>query len=75
MSFLPEEGLEIRDIVEEQIWLNIPMKPLCRDGCKGLCSVCVADGNAEECGCDSSHRDPRFAVLESLIPDFPQRGT
>jgi uncharacterized protein len=66
ISFLPEEGIELRDIVEEQIWLNIPMKPLCHDGCKGLCTVCGADLNSGECGCDRHVGDPRFAVLKSL---------
>ena len=66
VSFLPEEGIDLRDIIEEQIWLNIPMKPLCNDRCKGLCSVCGADLNLGECGCDRRYNDPRFAVLKSL---------
>ncbi|MBW2038682.1 MAG: DUF177 domain-containing protein [Deltaproteobacteria bacterium] len=72
VSFLPEGELEVRDIIEEQIWLNIPMKPLCHDGCKGLCSICGADLNLGECGCDRGYIDPRFAVLKGLIPNLPQ---
>jgi len=71
VSFLPEGGIELRDIVEEQIWMNIPMKPLCHDGCKGLCSICGADLNCGECGCDRRHRDPRFVVLERFKPNLP----
>ena len=70
ISFLPEEGVELRDIVEEQIWLNIPMKPLCHDGCKGLCIICGADLNSGECGCDRSVSDPRFAVLKGFKPNL-----
>jgi len=66
ISFLPDEGIELRDVVEEQIWLSIPMKPLCRDGCKGLCSLCGADLNLGECGCDRRQSDPRFAVLKNF---------
>ena len=66
ISFLPEEGVELGDIVEEQIWLNIPMKPLCHEGCKGLCSICGADLNLGECGCDRRQGDPRFAVLKDF---------
>ena len=73
VSFLPEGGIELKDIVEEQIWLNVPMKPLCHDRCKGLCSICGADLNGGECGCDRWHGDPRFAVLKSVKPNLPHR--
>ena len=66
ISFLPEGGIELGDIVEEQIWLNIPMKPLCHDGCKGLCSLCGADLNLGECGCDRQQGDLRFDVLKGF---------
>ena len=72
VGFLPEEGIDLKDIVEEQILLNIPMKPLCQDGCKGLCSICGADLNLEECGCDRWQSDPRFAVLHSVKQNLPQ---
>jgi uncharacterized protein len=70
-SFLPEGGIELRDIIEEQIWLSIPMKPLCHDGCKGLCSICGADLNCGECECDHWHSDPRFTVLKGVKPNLP----
>jgi len=66
ISLLPEGGIEPGDIVEEQIWLNIPLKPLCHNGCKGLCSLCGADLNQGECGCDRQQGDPRFAVLKDF---------
>jgi uncharacterized protein len=72
ISFLPEEGIELRDIVEEQIWLNIPMKPLCQDSCKGLCAICGADLNSGECGCDRRDVDPRFAALKSFKSNLTQ---
>ena len=72
VSFLPEEGIELRDIVEEQIWLNIPMKPLCHDNCKGLCTLCGADLNSGECGCERHISDPRFAALKDFKPNLTQ---
>jgi uncharacterized protein len=72
VSFLPEEGIELTDIVEEQIWLNIPMKPLCHESCKGLCTICGADLNSGECGCDRTVGDPRFAVLKNFKPKLTQ---
>lgn len=73
VSFMPEEGIEVKDIVEEQVWLNMPMKPLCHDGCKGLCSICGADLNLGECGCNRWQSDPRFAVLHSFKQNLPPR--
>jgi uncharacterized protein len=73
VSCLPEDGIKLWDIIEEQIWLNIPMKPLCHEGCKGLCSVCGADLNLGECGCDRRYSDPRFAVLKNLRPNLSHR--
>jgi DUF177 domain-containing protein len=72
ISFLPEEGIELRDIVEEQIWLDIPMKPLCHDSCKGLCTICGADLNSGECGCDRHDIDPRFTALKGFKPNLTQ---
>jgi uncharacterized protein len=72
ISFLSEEGIELRDIVEEQIWLNIPIKPLCDNKCKGLCFICGADLNSGECGCDRSVGDPRFAALKNFKPNLSQ---
>jgi uncharacterized protein len=72
VSFLPEEGVDLKDIVEEQIWLNIPIKPLCNEQCKGLCAVCGGDLNRAECGCDRQYHDPRFAVLKTLRANLPQ---
>lgn len=73
ISFMPDEGIEVKDIVEEQVWLNIPMKPLCHDRCKGLCSICGADLNLGECGCNRWQSDPRFAVLHSFKQNLPPR--
>jgi uncharacterized protein len=74
ISFLPEKGIEIKDIIEEQIWLSIPIKPLCQENCKGLCPICGTDLNLGECRCDRIHRDFRFDVLKGLIPNLPQRS-
>ena len=66
VSFLREEVIDLKEVVEEQIWLQIPMKPLCHEGCKGLCPLCGADLNEGECGCDREIVDPRFALLKEI---------
>ncbi|MGH9867580.1 MAG: YceD family protein [Candidatus Polarisedimenticolia bacterium] len=52
VSYLgPEGGLDVDAMAAEQIYLEIPMKPLCRSDCKGLCSRCGANLNVEPCAC------------------------
>lgn len=51
VSFYTEEKVELEDIVSEQINLALPMRPLCRDECLGLCATCGADRNMGSCAC------------------------
>ncbi|NQT28391.1 MAG: DUF177 domain-containing protein [Candidatus Omnitrophica bacterium] len=45
------ECLEINNDIRENILLNFPMKVLCKQDCKGVCSCCGIDLNHQECGC------------------------
>lgn len=51
--------------IEEQLQLELPWKPLCREGCRGLCPVCGADRNVTECVCVAPE-DGRWATLKAL---------
>jgi DUF177 domain-containing protein len=62
---LEDAILETRPIIVEQVQLNIPMKPLCKDDCAGLCADCGADLNAGPCGCEPV-RDTRWQALAAL---------
>ncbi len=53
-------------VFTEQVQLNIPMKPLCREDCRGLCPTCGADLNAGDCSCDRGVSDPRWSGLAAL---------
>ena len=44
--FYEGDTLEVNDIIESQIYLEIPMAPLCKEACKGLCPTCGEDLNA-----------------------------
>ena len=50
--------LEIDELVSDDIYLSIPSRFLCKDDCKGLCSICGTDLNFGECSC-SAPADPR----------------
>ncbi|HEX5760237.1 MAG TPA: DUF177 domain-containing protein [Thermoanaerobaculia bacterium] len=64
--YLEDEVLETEPILLEQLELNIPMKPLCRPDCQGLCPTCGADLNVERCACEERSGDPRWAALAAL---------
>jgi DUF177 domain-containing protein len=52
-AFLEEGGiLDLRQVAAEQIYLELPMKPLCRPSCRGLCAHCGADLNKGACLCE-----------------------
>lgn len=67
LGFYRDNLLDIDDIVNEQLALDIPMKPLCAIACKGICPECGADLNKAQCGCNLSGLDKRFKILEKLI--------
>jgi len=60
-------GLDLTPLLREQSWLVIPMKPLCRPDCKGLCSQCGVNLNIESCACEDTKIDPRLALLKELL--------
>ena len=66
VSFYKDDVIDLRQLIREQFYLALPMKPLCRDDCKGLCPVCGINRNREVCSCDSAWVDPRFDALRKL---------
>lgn len=66
-AFYSVGELDILDILREQIILSIPMKPLCNDLCKGICTKCGADLNSGECGCSIKKIDSRLEVLKKIF--------
>ncbi len=67
MGFYKNDTLETGALLEEQLLLHVPMKPLCSPECKGICPQCGADLNMSQCNCDFSEVDPRLRVLEQLL--------
>lgn len=58
--------IDLDPLVREQLVLSLPAYPVCREDCKGLCTVCGANLNERECGCDRHVPDPRWAGLKNL---------
>ncbi|MBM4139917.1 MAG: DUF177 domain-containing protein [Nitrospira sp.] len=69
MGFYSGGILDLFDLIEEQIMLNLPMKPLCNELCKGICLKCGADLNAGDCACNEINKDSRFEELKKLLKE------
>jgi uncharacterized protein len=59
--------LDLDELMRADILLELPTKYLCKENCKGLCSVCGKNLNDETCNCDLHQIDPRLEVLKKLI--------
>lgn len=64
---VPDETLDVDQLVTEDILLDLPSKFLCSPDCKGLCPRCGKDLNEGDCGCEREDVDPRLAVLKELL--------
>lgn len=67
VDYYREEQIDLRHMVLEQIVLSLPMKPLCRADCQGLCPVCGGNRNLADCGCAPDATDPRWEGLKALL--------
>lgn len=68
VAYYQGERLDLGNVLREQLFLAVPLRRLCREECRGLCSVCGADRNAASCACTpEAAGDPRLAVLGHLI--------
>lgn len=65
--------LDLAALCWEEFALALPVKPLCRDNCKGLCATCGANLNDGPCGCVHDEGDPRLAVLRKLKLQTPAK--
>jgi uncharacterized protein len=62
------EMLDLRPLVRDALLLDMPIAPLCGEGCRGLCPGCGGDLNEGDCSCPPAAPDPRWAVLDVLRP-------
>ncbi len=59
--------LDLTEAIQQYTVLNIPMKPLCREDCTGLCPTCGHNLNQGRCDCPSQNIDPRWSELTKLL--------
>ena len=60
------EGIELDDLVREELLLAVPVNVLCQEDCRGLCPNCGIDRNLNDCQCQSNEIDSRWEKLKEL---------
>lgn len=65
-AFYENDEIDLGQLMREQFYLALPMKPLCVEHCRGLCPVCGANLNKTTCDCKRAWEDPRLAALKQL---------
>ena len=66
-AFYRDEQIDLGQLMREQFCLALPMKPLCRAECRGLCSVCGRNLNVSQCGCSAEWQDSKLDTLKGLL--------
>ncbi len=60
------EELDLREGIQEQVLMSLPLQPLCRTGCRGLCPQCGADLNQSACDCSQPAFRNKFGSLSGF---------
>lgn len=68
MGLIPYQGeqIDLREALQEQVLMGLPIQPLCQEACRGLCPQCGADLSSGDCNCESPDALNRFAVLKNF---------
>ena len=66
IGFYEGGGMELEDILREQVLLALPMQRVCSDACKGICPVCGKNRNETGCDCKVDETSDRWAALRNL---------
>jgi uncharacterized protein len=69
VGYYEGDRLDLGEVAREQILLALPLKPLCREDCRGLCPACGQNRNLVPCGCPPPEEpgDPRLEPLRKLV--------
>lgn len=66
ITYLSDDFIELGDVLTEQLQLQVPFQPLCKETCKGMCTQCGADLNQGRCACAKLNKNTAFSVLQNL---------
>ncbi len=66
LGFYEGRGIELGDVIREQLLLWLPMQALCDENCPGICPRCGASSDSADCRCEEKFVDPRWDVLRKF---------
>ena len=67
---LPDDlQINLAPLIREYLYLDIPINPVCKPDCKGLCPICGEPLSNSTCNHSNEPSDPRFSVLKELLDD------
>ncbi len=66
VDFYADDLLDLDRLIQTEAELGLPMKPVCRSDCRGLCPVCGGNRNVTPCACVERLPDPRLATLKDF---------
>jgi uncharacterized protein len=66
ITYLSQDFIDLGDVLTEQLQLQVPFQPLCKETCKGICSNCGTDLNAGRCACAKIKSSHPFSVLKDF---------
>ena len=59
-------------LITDEILMRWPIRVLCKEDCKGICSQCGANLNYTQCGCEKEATDPRMAAIKDIFSQFKE---
>ena len=64
--FYDGDSIDLQQEAKELVLVSLPIKPVCREDCRGLCPECGADLNTNPCGCGNEGGPSPFDKLKEL---------
>ncbi|WP_373213694.1 DUF177 domain-containing protein [Ruminococcus sp. 5_1_39BFAA] len=71
-SYLTGMDLDVDQLVCLEVLMSWPLKVLCKEDCKGICSQCGKNLNDGPCGCVDEPKDPRMAAISDIFSKFKE---
>lgn len=72
LFFIEGDELDVEKLVYNEVLVNLPMKILCSENCKGICNRCGANLNSQTCDCDTTELDPRMSKIRDIFNNFKE---
>lgn len=71
-NYLSGYNLDLDLLVYNEMLLDFPMKVLCDEDCKGICSICGTNLKRGSCNCSAEPTDPRMSIIRDIFNNFKE---